>query len=39
MLNSSLDKEGSKTFIKYYKEKDDSIIVHYADNSTLPVTL
>lgn len=37
MLNYSLDKEGSKTFIKYYKEKDDSIIVHYADKSKIVV--
>lgn len=37
MLNYSLNKEDSKTFIKYYKEKDDSIIVHYADKTKLVV--
>ena len=37
MLNYSLDKEISKTFIKYYKEKDDSIIIRYADKTKLVV--
>lgn len=37
MLNYSLSKEQSKTFIKYYKEKGDSIVIKYADNSKLVV--
>ena len=35
MLNYTINKEDSKTFIRYYKEKDDSIVVHYADKTKL----
>lgn len=37
MLNYTLNKEKAKTFVKYYKENDDKIEIHYADNSTLEV--
>lgn len=30
MLNYALNEEKSKTFVKYYKENDDKIIVHYS---------
>jgi len=37
MLNYALNEEKSKTFIRYYKEKDDFVVIHYADRSKMVV--
>lgn len=37
MLNYALNDEKSKTFVRFYKEKNDSIVIHYADKSKMVV--
>ena len=33
MLNLAINRKESKHFIRYYKEKDDAIVVKYGNNS------